>query len=246
MADNQDSPNDDEKQAELDQKLNAVVKSHLRRELKALNLDQSIQAAITKAMEAQAAAVKPEEGKGRTADGKFTSEKVDPQVKALMDAQARIERELKEERDRRISLEVKAKKEAIRAQMRTGLEAKGIKGKRLEAAVIMLENQNLIEQEGGDPVFRYARSRGKGAPVEEMDFDISSGIQDWLNGPDAADFLPAPTVNAQRTGNQVNRTGQPKKPVYDKPAKTVEEMMRRTTEQLAALGIDASEALKNS
>lgn len=245
MADNQDSTGtDDEKQIEADARLNAIVKSHLRRELKAFTQQlDAIKAAIAEKPKTETPA---EEGKGRGPDGKFTSDKADPQVKALMDAQARIERELKEERDRRVALETKAKKDSIRGIIRAQLEEAGVKGKRLDAAVIMLEQQNLVEQEGGEPIFKVARSRAKGGPVEEMEFDkLHEGVQDWLKSPDAADFLPAPTIPNQ--GNRAAvRSGQQsgRQPVYDKPARSFDEAIRRTAEQLAAKGVDITEALK--
>jgi hypothetical protein len=189
---NQDQHDDDiAKQAESDAKLNAVVKSHLRRELKAFqdqfgalkNLDQSIAAAVAKALE-----TKPADDK--KADK--SAEKGDPQIKLLMEKHEKLERELKESRDRAAALETKAKKDGIRAQIKAALEAKGIKGTYQKVLVTQMEAENVREDEEGNVRFAVSRSRSKGSPVEELEFDINTGIEDWCKTDDASDFLPPP------------------------------------------------------
>jgi hypothetical protein len=248
MADNQDSTGSDD-EITADQKLNAVVKSHLRRELKAFNEQSSknMEAAIAAALAKHAEANKPAEGdKGRGADGKFAAgEKVDPQIRQLMQQQEQIARELKDEREKRTALEAKAKKDGYRAAMKAPLEAKGIKGRKLDALVLQLETEALREDENGLS-FKSARSRTKDGPVEEMEFSsIAEGIQDWLKGSDAQEWLPAPSVpSSNQRGQGRPAPQQGRQPTYDKPARSAEEMLRRTAEQLAARGVDINEALK--
>lgn len=240
------------KAAEADAKLNAVVSSHVKRALKGLeaqlaplkDLDQRIAAAIS------AVAPKPTDGepKPRDASGKFADKESEARFKLLQEQQEKTAKRLQESEDRAKALEEKARKDGVRAQLREGLEAKGIKGARLTALVTHLEATAVKQNEQGETVFVNARSRAKGAPVEPLEFDIAAGIDDWAKTSEAADFLPAPTGgNAGGRGPQGQQQGQGgtrrQAPRYDKPATSDAEMIRRTAEQLQARGVDVNAAL---
>lgn len=129
-------------------------------------------------------------------------------------AEARLAAKLAEleARDRETTAKYAARerevaREAARVVLREQLAAKGVSAVRARAAINDLEMTKALRfDENGAPVLAIKRARTKGARPEELVFeDLSDGLADWAQTPDAAEFLPAPSQQANAAATA--RTG---------------------------------------
>lgn len=106
-----------------------------------------------------------------------------------------MERKLRESETARQTEALQQRKNEVRAEIRQRLEAKGIKGTRQKAVLTMLEADGVVQfGEDGKASVVVRRSRGRNRTVEEQSFeDLHAGMDDWMQSPEAAEFLPPPT-----------------------------------------------------
>jgi hypothetical protein len=208
---------------DLDERVNAIVNraitGHLGRFEKKLgaSLEKSIADVVSKIVP------KPEEGEGEGTGKKPTGGegKPSPELKAMQDKLARLEKQAADAEARARETETKSKRDTVRGTVREQLEAAGIKGARSRAAMALLEADGVVrfDPETGAASIVVKRSRAKGAAADEMTFDdLGEGLKDWLKSPDAAEFIPAPTTKQPTTGprpptSTQQTTSGPRKPM---------------------------------
>jgi hypothetical protein len=242
----------EEKADDIETKINVAVRAHLKREMKGVTeqLSKSLGEQIAKGMETLKAQPSPP-----AEEGKSKNEKDDPKLKLALEEIEKLKRANQEERDRTRSLEDKARKEMGRGALKAALEAKGIKGRRADAAIALMETEGALRfPEDGESVLSVKRSRAKGASPELLEFSIADGVEDWCKTADAAEFLPAPAApgpgqrNAPRpAAQQQNGTNGVRKAGtrYEEPAVTEQEAARRTYEQLTNQGVNLDALLND-
>jgi hypothetical protein len=190
--------------------VNAALTTHTKRQ--AASLEKTIADSIARAFESRA---KPEDGGdgdgGTTGKKPGGDAKPSPEMKAMADKLARLEKENAEEKAARRETEQRAKRDAVRGTLREQLEAAGIKGARSRAALALLEAEGVVrfDAETGTPSIVVKRSRSKGAAADEMTFDdLGEGVKDWLKSPDAGEFIPAPAAKQPTNGNRTQSSTQ--------------------------------------
>jgi hypothetical protein len=207
----QQGGDDAEAQAKaLDAKLNAIFTERMKR-IEARQ-EKAISEAVAKAV---AEITKAREGAGGNAIGDNTgnagqaregaqggnagqqsAQRADPEVVKLKEKLDQLERKNAESESRAKAVEEKARHDAMRAQVREALEAKGIKGTRAAAVLALLVEQKQLRfnDETGEPELLVTRPRAKGAKPETLAFGIKDGIEDWSKSPEADEFKPAAQI----------------------------------------------------
>jgi hypothetical protein len=238
---------DVQRQVAEDMRLNAIVKSHVGRQLKPVleALEKLNKRFDDSGKQAGAQDGASGDDKQRSADGKFQG-KPDPEVARLRQELEAVKRSQQEALERAQRAEDAAAAKTMRDRMRVQLERGGIKdANHLEVLLTYLEKSNL--RKGDDGVTRFAskRSRMKGAPAEELEYDdIDAGVVDWLQTAMAQSFLPAPTARRDQQAQQQASRRAPVAKKYDKPAQSDAEMHRRFQEQMEARGVDIVATLR--
>jgi hypothetical protein len=244
----------EDKTAADDAKLNAVVQSHLKRAMAKMSeaMSKTVGEQIAKAMEAlnSKAPVTDEKEVGK--DGK--AGKADPALKLMQEELEKLKKQSADDRTARVAAEEKARKDGARTQLREALDAKGIKGARAAALISHLEATGSLRfTEDGEPILAVARSRAKGMSAEELEFDISAGVEDWSKTSEAAEFLPAPSTQQAVRGTSAVQRGQAAQgggvrrsnPRYEDAATSEDEAARRTYEQLSNQGVNVDALLND-
>jgi len=234
---------DDKPEAVTLEHVNAAINAALtaREKRQAATLEKLIAESVGKAL---AAAPKPEAAEAPAADGKGKPAETAAE-KLLREKVEKLEAANAAAEKRARDTEEKARRDAARADLRTALEAKGIKGAKAAALVSHLEATGAVRfAEDGKPELVVKRSRAKGAAAEELAFDLAAGVEDWSKTADAAEFLPAPTAPAGRPGQTAGAGPRRAAPAYATPAASDDEMARRAAESLAAKGVDVVEAYR--
>jgi len=225
--------------------VNAAMTNHLKRtkpqEDQAAQIQKQIDEAVAKALgQAQG---QPPQGNGTATD----PAKPSPEVVRMQEQFEKLERKYADAEARAKAVEDKARRESTHSAIKDALNAKGISGAKALAVIAYLEQSGAVRHdEDGVPRLAVKRSRTKNAPPEEIEWDLAQGIDDWSKGPDAAEFLPPPTVPIQgRPGYGGPITGSRRGPIaYDKPAHSEEEALRRAEEQLVNQGVDITAAFR--
>lgn len=165
----------------------------------------------------------------------------DPKMAALEAKLRDLDARYKDAEERAKATEEKARRDRARADLRSALEAEGVKGAKAAALVSHFEASGALKfDDDGTPQLAVSRARSKGAAPEALMFPISDGVKDWSKTAEAAEFLPPPTP---RTQQGQFRGGPRQAPQYEKPATSVEEANRRTVESLTAKGINPLDLL---
>lgn len=208
----QQSGDDAETQAKaLDAKLNAIFTERMKR-IEAKQA-QVINDAVAKAI---AEVTKARESAGGNASGDTTgnagqaregaqgggnagqqnAQRADPEVVKLKEKLDQLERKNLESEARAKAVEEKARHDAMRAQVREALEAKGIKGTRAAAVLALLVEQKQLRfnDETGEPELLVTRPRAKGAKPETLAFGVKDGIEDWSKSDEANEFKTAAQI----------------------------------------------------
>jgi hypothetical protein len=132
-----------------------------------------------------------------------------------------------------------ARRERTNAQLKAALEGAGARKEALDVLVTAWGASGVLRyDEQGNPSLAVKRSRGKGAPAEELVFDdFGQGVADWAKSQEASVFLAPPVTTqppAQRSTN-----GQSTPPRYAEAPVSEEEKARRTLEMLEGVGLNA-------
>lgn len=171
---------------------------------------------------------------------------------------AQLEAELAQERSAREQTALMATRNSVHGQLKELLAAKGVTGARARAVIADFEASNILQydDETGEPFLAVKRARGKGARAEELVFDLEAGIDDWVQSPDAEEFLPAPgarrepaaagsrqiltrqTVAARERGQAAG--GGERKPRGSGSERTIVDPVQKTLAQLEDAGVDAN------
>lgn len=232
-TDEGDEDDDDDDAAEENRRINAIVTSRVKREMKAVN--QTLQA-IQESIKTLAAPKKPDqedEDEDEDADPKDKKEtQVDPKVTKKL---TRLERELADEKAARKKAEEERSQEAERgkkAEMRqlfqTHLTEYGLTSPRLmRAALDQLEQDGvMIRDEDGKIKFKGQDKYG----IETL-FDPKVGLKAWVNG-DGKEFVPAVDAGGSGTGGSVRGTGN------GTQALTQKDLKKMSPQQLAAINLE--------
>lgn len=224
--------------------VNSALTSHAKREAKAT--EKALADMVAKALETAKPAEKPADETAEKPEK--PSAKVTPEQRLANERLERLERQLAEEKAAREQVETRARQERARGDMRSALEAKGIRGAKAAALISHFEASGALKfDENGTPRLSVARVRVKGGEPEAQDWDIARGVEDWAKTEDARDFLPAPASMSQPGRGAVARPpsqGAGTAPRYDKPAVSEDEAARRAVESLRAQGVDVTEAFR--
>ena len=223
--------------------VNAAMTNHLKRAKPQEEQTALIQKLIDETV-GKALGPKQPEAQPQNQDG---TPKPDPELVKMREQFEKLERKYAESEARAKAVEDKARRESTHSAVKDALSAKGISGTKALAVIAYLEQSGALRHdEDGVPRLAVKRSRTKNAAPEEIEWDIAQGIDDWSKGPDAAEFLPPPVTAAQgRPGYSAPAAGARRGPVvYDKPALSEQEALRRAEESLLNQGVDIAEAFR--
>jgi hypothetical protein len=236
----------EEQQKAMGQMVNAAVSSHLKRGLgtavaeaikgvnwgETLKLDEVLDGKLAKLLEET-----PE-----TEPGKKTPEnKPDPKLSALEAQIAELKAENKRSAD-----EAKAAREQARNE-KAFADLKGILGNHVRqdaldiaASQLAVVQKRIAFDEQGNPLFTVKKAPYAGAAEEEVQMTLADGVAHWIKTDEGKFFAPAPGSQQDgRRGPPGPRHGMARGPdglpVYDKPATTDAEKIRRANEQAQAL-----------
>jgi hypothetical protein len=234
---------------EANEKLNAAISAHLKRAMKGLSpeaISKLVGEQVAKALEGFKPPASEEPKKGEEKN------KADPQVLALQEDLEKVKRALQESDAKAKAAEDRERKNGARDQLKTALDAKGIKGARAAALISHMEATEALRfDEDGKPILVVSRSRTKGSPAEALEFEVGPGIDDWAKTTEAAEFLPPPTANGSGRNGAGARGAQPQTgarrqaPRFEGDAVSDAEAARRTHEQLTAQGINVGALLND-
>lgn len=220
----------------LDTRLNAAITGHMKR----------AQTAWEKALDERLAKLAPApetKPTDRAPDG--PAQKADPEVLKLREQVEKLTRQAEEAARARAAVEDKARRDAARGELRGALEAKGVKGARATAVLAMLEHSGALRfTDEGAAELVIKRARTKGARAEELAFDdLAAGIEDWTKTADAAEFLPAPSVNnlPRRPGAAPGPIAPRAAPATPGRALTADEAADAAARALEQSGVDAND-----
>lgn len=213
---------------DLNQKINQIVSSHIKR------FEKSFGETFAKTLDEKLAGLKPAAPESTPAPegGKA---KGNPELAAM---QARIDDTLKAleaEKKRVVDLESKRRDDSAKSALRAAL--KDVRPELLDVATEYLFNsqKRVTFDEDGRPLFKVRRSPASGLPEEDVEMPLEEGAAHWLKSKDAAGFLPAPTPT--RAGGRgpsdspsYSKRGPGGRPVWDSPAKTDAEKVQRAME----------------
>lgn len=198
---------------DLDTRISKLLDAKLNSALTAR--DKRLQAALVKTLEEKLTQKTPEAAGGGNASGDTTgnagqaregahggglgregAQRADPEVVKLKEKLDQLERKNLESEARAKAVEEKARHDAMRAQVREALEAKGIKGTRAAAVLALLVEQKQLRfnDETGEPELLVTRPRAKGAKPETLAFGVKDGIEDWSKSDEANEFKPAAQI----------------------------------------------------
>ena len=225
------NPNDGDP-ADADAKLanlvNSAVSAHLKRELPKLGKGLSDQLGASLAEQLAKLAPKgadPAGGDPSGAGGKEPAK--DPAYQALRLEMDGLKKANAEERAKREASEVRERNGAARTRLTNEL-GKHIRPELLEDAVdLAFARGRIAFDEDGTPLYRTKRDG------EEVLVPIEDGVAQFVKSPQAAAYLPAPGAPAaRRVGGARMQNGAR---VYETPATTDEEKVRRAMERAADL-----------
>jgi hypothetical protein len=222
--------------------VNAAMTNHLKRfkpEEQASQIQKQIDEAIAKVLT-----------QGQSQPGNATAPdaaKPSPEMIRMQEQFEKLERKYAESEARGKEIEEKARLDNMFASTKSALADKGIVGIKADALIAHFQRTNMLRfNEDGSPRMFVKRSRTKNSPAEELDWDITQGVDDWSKGPEAAEFLPPPTPPGQRQGSYGSMSNGSRRgaPHYEKPAGSLEEAARRAQENLIHQGVDIGEAFR--
>jgi len=179
---------------ELAQLVNSAVSSHTKR---IESRFEARLAELTKTLTAKPEAPSEQQPQAQQAPS-------DPRMKLLEQQLAELKRRSEESESKAQKIEREARQNAVRAQIREQLEARGIKGARARAVLADLEaSQSVRYLEDGrvEGVVKRVRTKG-GKPEELTHEDLGSFVADWAQSDDAREFLPAPSAPAPKPASR--------------------------------------------
>lgn len=191
--------------ARLAPALNSAITTHMGR--LSTKLEKQFGESIAKALEAQRAAA--EQGQQGGAQGGQNGgqqggaqgqqgQRVDPEVAKLREQLERLSKEASEEKAARVAAERKSARDAVHSELRTHLEAIGVKGSLARAVIHDLEASGslALDEESGGYRFTVKRARTKGGRPEAVAYDsLADAVKDWSQTDEAREFLPANTAS---------------------------------------------------
>jgi hypothetical protein len=216
------------------EQLNAAIGSHLGRALpKALEPFNKQFGDINETLKKLATPkVEP------TEEEKNRQRQSDPETLALKNQLEELKQANQREREAREKAEATQRDNAAFAHLRS-LVAKSVRPELVDVVAknLFYAEKVITYDESGKALFKSRRAQYQGGPEEEVATTLEDGVQQYLKTKEAQVFLPPPT-SKQPTNNGGNR--QPTRfdgglPVYDKPATTDQEKVRRAMEREAAL-----------
>lgn len=224
----------------LDQKLNPAITTHLKR------FGEKIEKTLGEQI-AKLAPPKPEDKpEDKPAPG-GAPPKADPELLKLREGYEKLQKQFAEESTARKAAEQKAARDATHADLRTHLDALGVKGARARAVIADLEQSGALKlNESGQYELTVKRARMKGAKPEALTFDdLAAGLKDWAATEDAKEFLPPPAnLNpGKRPGLPASAPRAPTNPNAPPRELSDQERAERATETLTKQGIDLTSLL---
>ena len=226
----------------LDQKLNPAITTHLKR----------FSAQVEKTLADQVAKLAPPKPEDKPEDKPAPGgapPKADPEFLKLREGYEKLQKQFAEESAARKAAEQKAARDATHADLRTHLDALGVKGARARAVIADLEQSGALKlnEESGQYELTVRRARVKGAKAEPLTFDdLAAGLKDWAATEDAKEFLPPPANLNPNGGRKPAPPGAPRAPTTPgAPPRELSDQERaeRATETLTKQGIDLSSLL---
>ena len=198
-TDGEDGDDKEDDSQDENQRINAIVTSRVKREMKAVN--QQL-AALTEMVGKLGTGGKKEDDEDGDTDEETPKQevKVDPKLTRKM---SKLENELKEEREARKKAEKESAEKEERAkgiEMRTIFESAltehGVTdAKQRRAALLVLEADGvMIRDEDGKPKFKGVDKYG----IETL-FDPKAGVKSWVLG-EGKNFAPAVDAGGSGTG----------------------------------------------
>jgi hypothetical protein len=225
----------------VEQKLNPAITAHMKR----------FSAQVEKTLAEQVAKLAPPKPEDKPEDKPAPGgapPKADPELLKLRDGYEKLQKQFAEESAARKAAEQKAARDATHADLRSHLDALGVKGARARAVIADLEQSGALKlnEESGQYELTVKRARTKGAKPEALTFDdLAAGLKDWAATEDAKEFLPPP-ANLNPGGKRPGLPATPRAPTNPgAPPRELSDQERaeRATETLTKQGIDLSSLL---
>jgi len=157
-----------------------------------------------------------------------------PDVARLTAELTKLKEQSERAEKRRLEVEQQARTDKAHADIRSRLQAAGVRSELLDAAHVLLTTRALrFDKDTGEAVLSIKRSRAAGANPEAADFDLESGVKDWLASTEAKPFLPAPTKPNTPQPGPARRPGDPP----PRQPRTQDEMLDAAVDRLGPEGL---------
>jgi hypothetical protein len=232
--------------AELGKIVNAAVTSHIKRGLgpaigealkgfdfgAALKLDDVLDAKLEKLL----ADAGDDDAPGKPGN---QPPKPDPKIAALEAKLAEVTGKLEAEAKARTEAEGKARDEKALAALKTAL-GPHVRPEALEIAAshLFVAQKRVEVDEAGNVLLKVRKAPFAGGAEEDVPMPLADGVQHWVKSSEGKFFAPAPASGGQGPAGGAPRRvnhGSDGLPVYDKPATTDAEKIRRAEERAQAL-----------
>jgi hypothetical protein len=162
--------------------------------------------------------------------------KPDPKISSLEGQLAEMKETLRKQSEATQAAENRARDERGFNQLKTAL-AEHVRPEALEIAArdLFLAQKRVSFDEQGSPLLTVKRAPFAGQAEEDVALPLGDGVAHWLKTSEAKLFLPAPGGGdpklMQRGPRAGHRAGPDGMPVYEQPATTDAERVRRAQER---------------
>lgn len=166
--------------------------------------------------------------------------KPDPKVAALEAKLQALETKSREDAEKLARAQSEARDKDAMAALRSAL-GQHVRADALDIAArdLFHAQKRVTFDEQGNPLFTVKRAAYAGGTEEDTPMPLADGVQHWLKSSEAKFFLPPPGGSGAPPGGAPSArrvaAGADGLPVYDKPATTDAEKVRRAAEQAQAL-----------
>lgn len=216
--------------------VNAAITSHTKRQpsiadaLKAMNWEETLSPVIAKLAPPPPPKVEHDPA---------APPKPDPRLSALEAKYAELETKHAQERSGREKAEQKSRDDSAFRTLTSALDGQVIKGAADSAAKILFyADKRITFDDQGNLLMTVRKAPYAGAPEEDLQLPLADGLKHWLGTEQGKIFVPAPVGDPKRGGGAPGRhvvTGRDGLPMYEGPATSDDEKVRRANERAAAL-----------
>lgn len=226
--DTEDDEDNEDDAAEENRRLNAIVTSRVKREMKAVN--QTLQAMQETLKSLATPKADTEDDDEDSAESKKETQ-ADPKITKKI---SRMEKELAEEKlarkkaeeERTQELE-RGKKAEMRGAFQSVLSEYGLSPRLMRAALDQLEQDGImVRDDDGKPKFKGQDKYG----IETL-FDPKAGLKAWVSS-EGKEFVPAVDAGGSGTGGSIRGTGN------GTQALTAKDLKKMTPQQLASINLE--------